>query len=58
MRLVELMLFLLGKIFLVLSFALSVSDILFPWNFALFLVSIGLLMPFIFEIELDTLIFK
>ena len=58
MRLVELMLFLLGKIFLILSFALSVSDILFPWNFALFLVSIGLLMPFIFEIELDTLMFK
>ena len=52
------MLFLLGKIFLILSFALSVSDILFPWNFALFLVSIGLLMPFIFEIELDTLMFK
>ena len=58
MRLVELMLFLLGKIFLILSFALSVSDILFPWNFALFVVSIGLLMPFIFEIELDTLMFK
>lgn len=58
MRLVEFMLFLLGKIFLILSFALSVSDMLFPWNYALFVVSIGLLMPFIMEIELDALTFK
>ena len=58
MRLVEFMLFVLGKIFLILSFVLSVSDMLFPWNYALFLVSIGMLMPFILEIELDALTFR